>query len=110
MLICRPSRVILCRHEFNDGPKGNGVIGRKLSPEERAKRWQEMNARIDKGEGTVGRLTKDETLINEVQGLAKFILGDVFLGVQNGNFGSALQGWHDHGSISAIDVERKLHV
>ena len=22
-------------HEFNDGPKGNGVIGRKLSPEER---------------------------------------------------------------------------
>ena len=34
----------------------------------------------------------------------KFILGDVFLGVQNGNFGTALQGWHDHGSISAIDV------
>jgi hypothetical protein len=22
-------------HEFNDGPKGKGVIGRKLSPEER---------------------------------------------------------------------------
>jgi hypothetical protein len=22
-------------HEFNDGPKGNGVIGRKLSEEER---------------------------------------------------------------------------
>jgi hypothetical protein len=22
-------------HEFNDGPKGNGVIGRKLSPEAR---------------------------------------------------------------------------
>jgi alcohol dehydrogenase (cytochrome c) len=34
----------------------------------------------------------------------KFILGSVFLGVQNGNFGSELQGWHDHGSISAIDV------
>ena len=34
----------------------------------------------------------------------KFVLGAVFLGVENGNFGSALQGWHDHGSISAIDV------
>jgi alcohol dehydrogenase (cytochrome c) len=34
----------------------------------------------------------------------KFVLGDVFLGVQNGNFGTALAGWHDHGSISAIDV------
>jgi alcohol dehydrogenase (cytochrome c) len=34
----------------------------------------------------------------------KFVLGDVFLGLQNGNFGSELQGWHDHGSISAIDV------
>jgi hypothetical protein len=22
-------------HEFNDGPKGNGVIGRKLTPDER---------------------------------------------------------------------------
>jgi hypothetical protein len=34
----------------------------------------------------------------------KFVLGAVFLGVQNGNFGSELAGWHDHGSISAIDV------
>jgi hypothetical protein len=34
----------------------------------------------------------------------KFNLGDVFLGLANGNFGAALQGWHDHGSISAIDV------
>jgi alcohol dehydrogenase (cytochrome c) len=34
----------------------------------------------------------------------KFTLGDVFLGLQNGNFGSVLPGWHDHGSISAIDV------
>jgi len=34
----------------------------------------------------------------------KFTLGDVFLGLQNGNFGSLLPGWHDHGSISAIDV------
>jgi alcohol dehydrogenase (cytochrome c) len=34
----------------------------------------------------------------------KFLLGDVYLGLQNGNFGTALQNWHDHGSISAIDV------
>jgi alcohol dehydrogenase (cytochrome c) len=34
----------------------------------------------------------------------KFTLGDVFLGLQNGNFGTQLPGWHDHGSISAIDV------
>jgi PQQ-dependent dehydrogenase (methanol/ethanol family) len=34
----------------------------------------------------------------------KFVLGAVFLGVDNGNFGTELAGWHDHGSISAIDV------
>jgi alcohol dehydrogenase (cytochrome c) len=34
----------------------------------------------------------------------KRLLGDIFLGLANGNFGSLLPGWHDHGSISAIDV------
>jgi alcohol dehydrogenase (cytochrome c) len=34
----------------------------------------------------------------------KLLLGDVYLGLSNGNFGSTLQNWHDHGSISAIDV------
>lgn len=34
----------------------------------------------------------------------KLTLGDVFLGLDNGNFGSFLPGWHDYGSISAIDV------
>jgi PQQ-dependent dehydrogenase (methanol/ethanol family) len=34
----------------------------------------------------------------------KLTQGDVFLGLENGNFGSFLPGWHDHGSISAIDV------
>jgi hypothetical protein len=34
----------------------------------------------------------------------KRLLGDVFLGLQNGNFGTLLPGWHDHGSISAIDI------
>ena len=32
------------------------------------------------------------------------MLGDVFIGVDNGNFGTIPPGWHDHGSISAIDV------
>jgi alcohol dehydrogenase (cytochrome c) len=31
-------------------------------------------------------------------------LGDVFLGLANGEFGSYLPGWKDFGSISAIDV------
>jgi PQQ-dependent dehydrogenase (methanol/ethanol family) len=34
----------------------------------------------------------------------KRLQGDVFLGLQNGNFGQVLPGWRDHGSISAIDV------
>jgi alcohol dehydrogenase (cytochrome c) len=34
----------------------------------------------------------------------KRVQGDVFLGLQNGNFGQLLPGWRDHGSISAIDV------
>jgi len=34
----------------------------------------------------------------------KFVLGDVFLGLQNGDFGQQLPSWRDHGSISAINV------
>jgi alcohol dehydrogenase (cytochrome c) len=34
----------------------------------------------------------------------KRLQGDVFLGLQNGNFGQLLPGWRDHGSVSAIDV------
>jgi alcohol dehydrogenase (cytochrome c) len=34
----------------------------------------------------------------------KFLLGDIFLGLDNGNFGDYLPGWKDHGSISAINV------
>jgi alcohol dehydrogenase (cytochrome c) len=34
----------------------------------------------------------------------KLLLGDVYLGLENGSFGTALEGWHDHGSISAIDI------
>ncbi|HTO24660.1 MAG TPA: PQQ-binding-like beta-propeller repeat protein [Gaiellaceae bacterium] len=40
----------------------------------------------------------------------KFNLGDVFLGLSNGNFGTVLPGWHDHGSISAINVNTGARV
>jgi phospholipid/cholesterol/gamma-HCH transport system substrate-binding protein len=39
-----------------------------------------VTGRIDKGEGTVGRLTKDETLINEVQGVVEGV-GDFVGGI-----------------------------
>jgi alcohol dehydrogenase (cytochrome c) len=45
-----------------------------------------------------------QTVLTPTQKKRKFTLGDVFLGLQNGNFGTQLPGWHDHGSISAIDV------
>lgn len=34
----------------------------------------------------------------------KLLLGDVFLGLQNGDFGQVRPGWRDFGSISAVDV------
>jgi len=40
----------------------------------------------------------------------KRLEGDVFLGLQNGDFGSYLPGWHDHGSISAINVNTGTRV
>ncbi|MES1248532.1 MAG: PQQ-binding-like beta-propeller repeat protein [Actinomycetota bacterium] len=45
-----------------------------------------------------------QAALTPTQKKQKFTLGDVFLGLANGNFGTELQGWHDHGSISAIDV------
>jgi alcohol dehydrogenase (cytochrome c) len=45
-----------------------------------------------------------QTKLTPTQKKRKFTLGDVFLGLENGNFGTILPGWHDHGSISAIDV------
>jgi PQQ-dependent dehydrogenase (methanol/ethanol family) len=44
-----------------------------------------------------------QTVLTQQQ-LRDKLVGDVFLGLDNGNFGSALQGWKDHGSIGAIDV------
>ncbi len=45
-----------------------------------------------------------QTKLTPTEKKRKFTLGDVFLGLTNGDFGSVLPGWHDHGSISAIDV------
>ena len=45
-----------------------------------------------------------QTKLTPTQKKRKFTLGDVFLGLENGDFGTLLPGWHDHGSISAIDV------
>jgi len=45
-----------------------------------------------------------QSRLTPTQKKQKFTLGDVFLGLTNGDFGSVLPGWHDHGSISAIDV------
>jgi alcohol dehydrogenase (cytochrome c) len=45
-----------------------------------------------------------QTKLTPTQKKRKRLQGDVFLGLQNGNFGQVLPGWRDHGSISAIDV------
>ncbi len=45
-----------------------------------------------------------EEKLTPTQKKHKLVEGDVFLGLSNGNFGGSLAGWHDHGSISAIDV------
>jgi alcohol dehydrogenase (cytochrome c) len=45
-----------------------------------------------------------QTKLTPAQKRRKRLQGDVFLGLQNGNFGQYLPGWRDHGSISAIDV------
>jgi len=51
-----------------------------------------------------------QTRLTPTEKKRKFTLGDVFLGLENGNFGSLLPGWHDHGSISAIDVNTGARV
>jgi len=51
-----------------------------------------------------------QTKLTPTEKKRKFTLGDVFLGLENGNFGSVLPGWHDHGSISAINVNTGARV
>ena len=51
-----------------------------------------------------------QAVLTPSQKKRQFTLGDVFLGLQNGNFGAVLPGWHDHGSISAINVSTGTQV
>ncbi len=51
---------------------------------------------------TAAVLVQDK--LTPTQKRRKLIQGDVFLGLQNGNFGASLASWRDHGSISAINV------
>jgi alcohol dehydrogenase (cytochrome c) len=45
-----------------------------------------------------------QVVLTPEQRRKKLVLGDVFVGLENGDFGTVLKGWHDYGSISAIDV------
>ena len=56
------------------------------------------------------RRARDSRRPTPTQKKRKFTLGDVFLGLGNGDFGYLLPGWHDYGSISAIDVEHRARV
>ncbi|HSX21654.1 MAG TPA: PQQ-binding-like beta-propeller repeat protein, partial [Gaiellaceae bacterium] len=51
---------------------------------------------------TAGIFIKQKLTAAELR--KKLVLGDVFVGLQNGDFGQLLPGWHDHGSLSAINV------
>jgi alcohol dehydrogenase (cytochrome c) len=52
---------------------------------------------------TASVLVQERTSKSRQRG--RLVKGDVFLGLSNGNFGQYLKGWHDHGSVSAIDVD-----
>jgi alcohol dehydrogenase (cytochrome c) len=51
-----------------------------------------------------------QAILTPAQKKDKFTLGDVFLGLSNGDFGSVVPGWHDTGSISAINVSTGVRV
>jgi phospholipid/cholesterol/gamma-HCH transport system substrate-binding protein len=78
--ITQDVRTMLAENQGGEQPKGG--VGQVRETVERINRASaslesalahidSVSARIDKGEGTVGRLTKDETLINEVQGVVE---------------------------------------
>ncbi|HKQ68692.1 MAG TPA: MlaD family protein [Polyangiaceae bacterium] len=79
-VITRDVRGLLAENQ--EGGQGKGAVGQVRDTIERVDRASaslesalehidSVATRIDKGEGTIGRLTKDETLINEVQGVAE---------------------------------------
>jgi phospholipid/cholesterol/gamma-HCH transport system substrate-binding protein len=76
-VITEEVRVIVAQNSGD--PKGGGDIKDTVTRLNHASKSLEnaldhidhISERIDKGEGTIGRLSKDETLINEVQGVAE---------------------------------------
>jgi alcohol dehydrogenase (cytochrome c) len=47
---------------------------------------------------------EEQAILTPTERKDKFTLGDVFLGLGNGNFGSTPPGWQDFGSISAVSL------
>jgi alcohol dehydrogenase (cytochrome c) len=47
---------------------------------------------------------EEQAVLTPAQRNDKFSLGDVYLGLGNGNFGSTPPGWSDYGSISAVSL------
>jgi alcohol dehydrogenase (cytochrome c) len=47
---------------------------------------------------------EEQAILTPAQRTEKFTLGDVYLGLGNGNFGSTPPGWEDFGSISAVSL------
>jgi phospholipid/cholesterol/gamma-HCH transport system substrate-binding protein len=85
-------RTLLAENQAAQGPEGKTGPGEIRETVERVNRASaslesalahidSISERIDKGQGTVGKLTKDETLINEVQGVVSDV-GD-FVGTLN---------------------------
>jgi alcohol dehydrogenase (cytochrome c) len=47
---------------------------------------------------------EEQAVLTPAQKKDKFTLGDAFLGLGNGNFGTTPPGWQDYGSISAVSL------
>ena len=59
------------------------------------------NLIINAAAETAGVLIQDKLTPTQKQ---RKLVGDIFTGLTNGEFGTLLPGWRNHGSISAIDV------
>ena len=59
------------------------------------------NLIINAAAETAGVLIQDKLTPTQKQ---RKLVGDIFTGLRNGEFGTLLPGWRNHGSISAIDV------
>lgn len=85
----REVRELVQKADGTQGPNANGGEIRQIiekvnrastNLESAMKNIDEVSGRLERGEGTLGRLTKDEKLIDEVQGVAEGV-GDFIGGV-----------------------------